>query len=63
MLLHLPRSLNLMFDNIFQNDVSMNSYVMSFGREQDEPSLFIHQWKFVLQIILIQEIILQPVLT
>ena len=47
MLLHLPRFLNLMFDKIFHDDVSVDSFVMSFGGEQDEPSLFIHQWKFV----------------
>jgi hypothetical protein len=61
--LHLPHSLNWTFDNIFHDDVSMDSFVMSFGGEQDEPSLSIHYWKFVMQIILIQEIILQPVLT
>ncbi len=48
MLSHLPCSLNLMIDNIFRNDVSVDSIVMSFGGEQDEPSLSIHQWKFVL---------------
>ena len=60
---HLPFSLNLIIDNIFCNDVSMDSFVMSFGGEQDEPSLSIHQWKLVLRIVLIQEIILQPVLS
>ena len=63
MLSHLPCSLNLIFDNIFHDDVSRDSFVMSFGGEQDEPSLFIHQWKFVPRIVLIQEIVLQPVLT
>ena len=43
MLSHLPHSLNLTFDNIFPDDVSVDSFVMSFGREQDKPSLFIHQ--------------------
>jgi hypothetical protein len=51
MLSHLPRSLNLTFDNIFRGDVSVDSFVMSFGGEQDEPSLSIHQWKFVLRIV------------
>jgi hypothetical protein len=60
--LHLPQSLNLMFDSIFHNDVSVDSFVMSFGGKQDKPSLSIHNWKFALQIILIQEMILWPVL-
>ena len=41
-------SLNLTFDNIFHDDVSVDSFVMGFGGEQDETSVFIHQWKFVL---------------
>ncbi len=57
MILHLPCSLNLTFDNIFHDDVSMDSFVMSFDGEQDKPSLFIHQWKFVLRIVLIQDIV------
>ena len=35
MLSHLPRSLNLTFDNIFRDDVSVDSFVMSFGGEQE----------------------------
>jgi hypothetical protein len=35
MLSHLHRSLNLTFDNIFRNDVIVDSFVMSFGREQE----------------------------
>ena len=42
MLLHLPRFLNLTFDNIFRDDVSLDSFVMSFGGKNDGPSLFIH---------------------
>ncbi len=45
MLLHLPRSLNLMFDNIFRGDISVDSFVMSFGGEQE----------IVLQPVLIQK--------
>jgi hypothetical protein len=35
MLSHLPRSLNLTFDNIFRDDVSVDSFVRSFGGEQE----------------------------
>ncbi len=35
MLSHLPRSLNLTFDNIFRDDVSVDSFFMSFGVEQE----------------------------
>ena len=40
-----PRSLNLTFDNIFRDDVSVDSFVMSFGGEQE----------IVLQPVLIQK--------
>jgi hypothetical protein len=39
MLLRLPCSLNLTFDNTLRGDVSVDSFVMSFGGEQEEPSL------------------------
>ena len=32
---HLPRSLNLTFDDMFRDDVSVDSFVMSFGGEQE----------------------------
>ncbi len=35
MLSHLPRSLNLTFDDMFRDDVSVDSFVMSFGGEQE----------------------------
>ena len=57
--LQLPCSLNLSSDNIFCDDVSVDS----FSGEQDKPSLIIHKWQFVLQIILIWEIVMQPVLS
>ena len=43
MLLHLLCSLNLTFDNIFLDDISVDSFIMSFGGEQDKTSLFIRQ--------------------
>ncbi len=63
MLSHLPCSLNLTFYNIFRDDVSMDSFVMSFRGEQDKPSLFTTR-TYVVEIgnsVLIQEIVLQPV--
>ena len=45
--LHLPRSFILTFDGIFRDDVSVDSFIMSFGVEQNKPSLSIHQWKIV----------------
>jgi hypothetical protein len=50
---HLPHSLNLTFDNILRDYVSVDVFIKSFGGEQDKLSLSIHQWKFVLQIVLI----------
>jgi hypothetical protein len=73
MLLHLPRSLNLTFDDMFRDVVSMDSFIETIAGQTDEPGLVpmtarpkcflidgLRQWKFVLT--LIQEIVLQPVL-
>jgi hypothetical protein len=51
MLLHLPRSLNLTFDNMFRDDVSMDSFIKTITGQTDEPGLDAHN-----------EIVLQPVL-
>ncbi len=73
MLSHLPCSLNLTFDDMFRDDVSMDLFIETIAGQTDEPGLDAHdvktdaflidglrQWKFVLT--LIQEIVLQPVL-
>jgi hypothetical protein len=76
MLLHLPRSLNLTFDDMFRDDISMDSFIETIAGQTDEPGLGmpttarpthflidgLRQWKFVLTTLLIQEIVLQPVL-
>ena len=72
---HLPRSLNLTFDDMFRDDVSMDLFIETIAGQTDEPGLDAHdkrpmrflidgsrQWKFVLTTVLIQEIVLQPVL-
>ncbi len=75
MLSHLPCSLNLTFDDIFRDDISMDSFIELSQARQMNPvwmpttarpmHLLIdgsRQWKFVLTTVLIQEIVLQPVL-
>jgi hypothetical protein len=74
MLLHLPRSLNLTFDDMFRDDVSMDSFNETIAGQTDKPGLDARDgktdaflidgsrlWKFILTTILIQEIVLQPV--
>ena len=75
MLLHLPCFLNLTFDDMLRDDVSMDSFIETIAGQTDEPGLDAHdgktdaflidgsrQWTFVLTTVLIQEIVLQPVL-
>ena len=45
MLSHLPGSLNLMFDNVFRNDVSMDSFIKTIAGQTDEPGLGAHNGK------------------
>ncbi len=42
---HLPRSLNLTFDNMFCNDVSMDSFIKIISGQTDEPGLDAHDGK------------------
>ncbi len=44
MLLHLPGSLNLMFDDMFRDDVSMDSFIETIAG-QTEPGLDAHDNK------------------
>jgi hypothetical protein len=68
MLSHLPFSLNLTFDDMFRDDVSMDLFIKTISGQTEpaRPTQFLidgsHQWKFVLTTVLIQEIVLQPVL-
>ena len=45
MLLHLPRSLNLTFDDMFRDDVSMDSFIKIIAGQTDEPGLDAHDGK------------------
>ncbi len=45
MLSHLPRSLNLTFDNMFRDDVSMDSFIETIAGQTDEPGLDAHDGK------------------
>ncbi len=54
MLSHLPRSLNLTFDNMFRDDVSMDSFIKTIAGQTDEPGLDAHD-KIVLQPVLIRK--------
>ncbi len=45
MLSHLPRSLNMTFDNMFRNDVSMHSFIKTIAGKTDEPGLDAHDSK------------------
>ncbi len=75
MLSHLPRSLNLTFDDMIRDDVSMDSLSrLSQARQMNQvwmpttarPTRFLidgsRQWEFVLTTLLIQEIVLQTVI-
>ncbi len=45
MLLHLPRSLNLTFDDMFRDDVSMDSFIETIAGQTDELGLDAHDGK------------------
>ncbi len=45
MLLHLPRSLNLTFDDLFRDDVIMDSFIETIACQTDEPGLDAHDGK------------------
>ncbi len=45
MLSHLPRSLNLTFDDMFRNNVSMDSFIETIAGQTDEPGLDAHDGK------------------
>ncbi len=42
MLLHLPRSWNLTFDDMFRDEVSMDSFIKTIAGQTDEPGLDAH---------------------
>jgi hypothetical protein len=45
MLSHLPCSLNLTFDNMFRDEVSMDSFIETITGQTDEPGLDVHDGK------------------
>ena len=45
MLLHLPRSLNLTFDDMFRDDVSMDLFIETITDQTDESGLDVHDGK------------------
>jgi hypothetical protein len=45
MLSHLPCSLNLTFDDMFRDDVSMDSFIKTITGQTNEPSLDAHYGK------------------
>ena len=45
MLSHLPRSLNLTFDDMFRDDVSMDLFIETIAGQTDEPGLDVHDGK------------------
>ena len=45
MLLHLPRSLNLTFDDMFRDDVSMDLFIETIADQTDELGLDVHDGK------------------
>jgi hypothetical protein len=42
---NLPRSLNLTFDDMFRDDVSMDSFIETIAGQTDEPGLDAHDGK------------------
>ncbi len=45
MLSHLPHSLNLTFDDMFRDDVSMDLFIETIAGKTDEPGLDAHNGK------------------
>ncbi len=45
MLLHLPCFLNLTFDDMLRDDVSMDSFIETIAGQTDEPGLDAHDGK------------------
>ncbi len=45
MLSHLPHSLNLKFDNMFRDDISMDLFIKTIAGQTDEPGLDAHDGK------------------